>query len=1089
MRKKIYKSSILILSLLCILSVIASISYAYFSSDLNINGYANLKIELLFDKFDEDALKDYQEQFTGLTNADKEEWGHKGNPYVISEERHVSNLSVLQNIGYFYNNFIVNNYDTNGNLITDATKYSDGYDVPYFVIAKPNGSPTVIDVSKRTIKPVGNDAYPFIGSVTGVSVNTKDDNLNNDADASFLVSSVDNTSNRLSSTSGIHGITVKTTQSAIDYGFFGKVSYLGDEENNISGEDQAPSFKGFVSNISNILFSDVKIVVRDTVWDSIVEFFNKHLFYKNTVDGGDLGHRDPCETHHIGIVVGHAEYVKMSSISVYYSSLDVTAFDLKDAGKDENGKPFSYVSSTGYLGFMYNLNPEITNNKITVGSGIDSAEISYGYQGGGGLSSGILPGYIRAEQMYDLYSEEGYTEKLVLINAKDSEGNPLAIPVENATSTNYYFTDGVFTFAFSPNPKNGSDVNSLDTIEDIWKTKNVDKIRLAKGNDWEIGPGEEGLYYYQKLELVTGTIDTSYQYLIGYLEEQANGGNIFYIMNLTASSSGTAAKENITIMPSESGENENQLSISYPVDDTNFKSPAEGYAVKFTKSGNNYQISSAVDNSIYLGLKKTLGGVLGNSIYYGEKQSSGFVSQYSYDATLNYTGSAWEITINGSKIDFNGENFTVDFWETSGSTAIPIQIYKILDGEYKSNANDAYNPKNNEAERLPANQYVFYPTTSTSGGTKKLETKYEVLSLQSLGWKTGDSAEVWATDENGKSVINKMFNIKKSVNWGLAATFGNFGVDLGSGDDGMIVAPVGTGSYQRSVYLPTGSLAFNINKITGDYATIKVIVKVPHTNTVGGLGLDGTDNDHFIGIWKGTEKTSSWFSFATFSEDGAIQKVELPRSQRLIDDNGNAYDATEQYITAYYGHTNKGEYTEQNKYYTLLQGGYYLLAYEFKVAETGLYILAASSNINMQLAYCRVEGVASVGRDGSGGSILGNIDFVYDNGEKVLLVTDVQTVQSESTENGGTENVGEDPTKYYYESFILVHFTNVDDDMKLHVINNEMLSIYRWVGGDEKIKTNLGIEYTSGLDDCEQSNCAHVKGSQIKSITDNLALP
>ena len=43
------------------LFTIAVGSYAYFKTDLRVNGYANVKIELLFDMLDETARTEYQE--------------------------------------------------------------------------------------------------------------------------------------------------------------------------------------------------------------------------------------------------------------------------------------------------------------------------------------------------------------------------------------------------------------------------------------------------------------------------------------------------------------------------------------------------------------------------------------------------------------------------------------------------------------------------------------------------------------------------------------------------------------------------------------------------------------------------------------------------------------------------------------------------------------------------------------------------------------------------------------------------------------------------------------------------------------------
>ena len=147
-----------------------------------------------------------------------------------------------------------------------------------------------------------------------------------------------------------------------------------------------------------------------------------------------------------------------------------------------------------------------------------------------------------------------------------------------------------------------------------------------------------------------------------------------------------------------------------------------------------------------------------------------------------------------------------------------------------------------------------------------------------------------------------------------------------------------------------------------------------------------------------------------------------------------------------------------------------------KNPEAGIYILA-TTDVCMQLVYCRVDGVASAGRDGSGGSLIGNIDFVYDNGEQVLLVTD-----------GCLDvNGNEDPTKYYYESFFLVHFKNVDDERNKHIINNEILVVRRWAGGDSEVKTNIKLSVVTGTADCPINNdCDHIHCSPINPISDNI---
>ena len=80
--KKLKSAQRILLIGLCFLLFVVSIavgSYAYFKTDLRVNGYANVKIELLFDMLDETARTEYQEGVESeekitLTESDKI-WG------------------------------------------------------------------------------------------------------------------------------------------------------------------------------------------------------------------------------------------------------------------------------------------------------------------------------------------------------------------------------------------------------------------------------------------------------------------------------------------------------------------------------------------------------------------------------------------------------------------------------------------------------------------------------------------------------------------------------------------------------------------------------------------------------------------------------------------------------------------------------------------------------------------------------------------------------------------------------------------------------------------------------------------------------
>ncbi|MBS1399749.1 MAG: hypothetical protein HPZ86_03010 [Clostridia bacterium] len=1064
--KKLKSAQRILLIGLCFLLFVVSIavgSYAYFKTDLRVNGYANVKIELLFDMLDETARTEYQEGVESeekitLTESDKI-WGHKGNPYVISAPRHLQNLSTLQNIGYFKAKFLNSNYSADGTLTGDSN-YSDGYNIPYFLVSDVKGKPVVIDASTETIKPVGDDKYPFVGSVKGVS------GVQTDGTTIYAEMSI---KEKKTSTSAIHGVKVEDNSGKLDFGFFGTIGYLGVEPEVTEDDGTEKTFEGQISTVSDLLFSDVQIVVKDSIWEKIVDLLTNHRFYSDLIASNP--EKDPHENHHIGIVAGHVEYAQFKNISVYYSSDDIVAIDLLDLAKDTEGNAMNYSSATGIFGFLYNLNPKFEGGSITVGSGLTNTDISYGFEGGGGQESGSMPGYIRADEMYNSYcyylSADGTTieqqsGKVEIIKATSADGKQqLATAVTNsANQTMYYYTDGVFTFALSDGQDSSKvDYDKNDTLEDIWETDKVSDFTLSA--DWKIGQEGEETRYYKNLTRISdlSQISDDKTYYIGRIEN-----NVFYYMDLTTSVSGIATKID---SPQAKGDisvaidNPEQPVLSYT--DKAQRDEDAKYAVKIIKnsSTNTCQISSANNGNLKLGIRKITFIVSGNHIYCGNDTGSDIYYDFSLN-THTADNKAWSFSNEtlSSNIRYSNNAFSVAIF--SAGTPEPIYIYQIDDDRDDVNTNPySYVPTNQEsAHHLPADQYVLYPQSeSSASATKSATPTYTLTSLSDLNWKNQNGQAIWT----GESKLTKMFNMKKAVDWSITANIFGFGASIGS-QGGIMLAPVGTGAYRKSVYIPTGSLAFYINKVPTNGAKIRVIVKIPQSDQFGTLGFDSNTSgeDYYLGIWKGTVRNNSWIQLASFDKSRAYKKVEMPRSQPKLynntipeHDTTNGSDSDNEYINVTYGNTT---------YKTYLQGGHYMLAYEFVVEETGVYILAAS-NSNMQLAYCSVDGIASAGRDGTGGSPWGSVDFVYDNNvDKILLVTD--------TDQRG-EGVEEDCSNYYYGSNCLLYFDNITDSKTTAYINDERITIRRWTktnsaGGTDaagNVDSYLSIRVESNADD------------------------
>lgn len=439
-----------------VVAMMSVVAYAYFSKKEIYDGYFSGQVELLFDRLDENGMAAYCAA-EGITEDAGADWGTQYNPYVISNVKHLYNLSELQNLGYFYNKHL--------SLTTPQ--------MPYFLICTPDYKPVVIDGSSaRAISSIGTDAYPFIGSIKGVT--SVDDPETTDVDEAVRVTVGDS----VCRTSVLHSVSVKGNPHNADVGLFGHVSFLGELP-----ENDVTEFAGTPSVISNVVLSDVTVSVQSTLWAAVEAFIEEmaaaiaagregHRYSFTDYYGTDSYDVAPHENHHIGILAGHVEYSTIELISVFYSSGSVVAIDLSDTNTVGTTEA-NYLSAAGIIGFLYNMNPQIDeeSGNIIAGSGDSLGDLSYDSMlgGGGGLSVGDMPGYILAGVIYNKY---GYIAKdmpiadgavLKIAEATDSEGNPLCEEWTGATigssGTSYYFYDGVFTFALS---------STEDVIESTW---------------------------------------------------------------------------------------------------------------------------------------------------------------------------------------------------------------------------------------------------------------------------------------------------------------------------------------------------------------------------------------------------------------------------------------------------------------------------------------------------------------------------------------------------------------------------------------------------------------------------------------------
>lgn len=544
------KAKKIILLLICFLTLVFSlltavVSFAYFSKKEIYDGYFSGEVELLFDRLNDQGITAYQahldEVYKGpdktVTASATADWGTEAYPYVISDVRHLYNLSELQRLGFFYKKFIDNQ--------NPETPFS----IPYFLVCTPAYTPALIDGTNfKGITSIGTDEFPFIGSVCGVKVKSEESETQKIT-----------VGGKLCDTSAISNIKVSGNPANADVGLFGYVGYLGDEK-------KTEAFTGQISTLSNLVLTDVQVTVKSSLWDKVTAFLED--IAENIANNTPGGHRYsftelhntadydkvPHENHHVGILAGHADYAKIEYISVYYSADNIVAIDLKDETKldDKNKTEANYLSATGILGFIYNINPTFTNNAdgsqtITPGSGDSVGDLSYGTVGGGGSLSGMKSGYVLAAEMYKNYhwvkgadgsTTEDTSGKIYLKDAVDKDGNALCVEWirdrllwGTEATGRYYFYDGVFTFALS---------SQQDVIEPTWNNEDGKadefsigstdhsgwKANTKKGNNFVVAFVNE----IKSLEKLQDVANNKQPIYIGY--EQ---GETIYMMSLTKS--------------------------------------------------------------------------------------------------------------------------------------------------------------------------------------------------------------------------------------------------------------------------------------------------------------------------------------------------------------------------------------------------------------------------------------------------------------------------------------------------------------------------------------------------------------------------
>lgn len=529
--------------LMSIWSVMVSPSFAYFRASVDESGSHNMMIELIFDRLNQKGFDAYAKKYQAVYGSDfepneKAEWGTRENPYVISQKYHVQNLSVLQKVGFF-------------------EKRVDGEGKPiqaYFLVCNADGTPVVIDCEGMKISPIGTHENVFTGVINGAPAS---------GEAIYREYG--------SSISGFANLTVVSTLDEPDIGFFGRLGYYGEKEvkEGDFDNDEITVTGGYSATVQDLLLADLTVQSRRSVKEILSDWWAGFSEHANHADERE-------ETHHVGIIAGHAEFATLKNVSVYYSE-DVAAFDLIS---NEEGSRTNYYSATGLIGLLDCVNPVLRDDGVLDGSNAisDSILVGNGSGGGGGDESGTMTGYFLAKNLYDRH--EAYLranrlttkDKYSVTEMKDTDGKSLfetvtmaerdTIGWNNWEYRNYfYFQDTVFTFAMSMSVASNEDGVATETaderhtdyIQTIWKLEEETPSISATSSfdNLQYGPDPNAkaqVSYY--LEAVTSLEEDGY-YVLAYQDRGTSSepdDDVLYILNLNDTN---GASGYVRIVPKE----------------------------------------------------------------------------------------------------------------------------------------------------------------------------------------------------------------------------------------------------------------------------------------------------------------------------------------------------------------------------------------------------------------------------------------------------------------------------------------------------------------------------------------------------------
>lgn len=1110
-----------VVTLLTFMLIIPSLGF--FKVEFDRHGLNTAKIELIFDRLNFDSetaitvngtATTVGAQLDALGYDEDAVWGSENNPYVISQKYHVQNLSVLQNNGFFKER-VKTDPETGEPVLGD-----DGKPIPdqsFFLVCTPDGLPVAIDCDGMTIAPIGTHDRPFTGNIQGALFEGEAKYQSDKTTAAGI------TNGYGVSVSTIANLTVTANVAEPDIGFFGCIGYYGTVTIDSTGKNPPTISKGYAGYVENLLLADVTIEATDNLVSDLSAWWN-------SIGTGNHTH-DAHETHHVGVVAGHAEFATVNNISVFYTE-GVQTFSLAGSGVA------NYYSTTGLIGTLRYVNPTITEGGALVGDGtsISDGDMVEGGLGGGGTISGTLTGYMLAETLFAEHEKYLTAQSLTtqdiynVAEMKKSDGSQLfeTVVMEEGRGNNkknvtyYFFRDSVFTFAMSSSSKSG--VDNIDYVMKIWELDETPSVSgTAELSDWEYGasdnPADAKRAY--KLEAVT-EIKADEYYVIAYQHSGADGtaGTTDDVLYLVPIKQGNIENNEISCIKIPYSKfvqgdvtlgNGTTVSIDGP-------QYTNGHITSVTLAGiekvyydaafvyKNGRISDPSANSyglaVYAQRNNTYSRFPTPSVVIsnddgsnptgnGATEGYAFTWSFSFNETgkcaiyQNYSFYGWSLrnyhrcgaalfgidvtSTNSGKVTFTFPGDGDDNRNANAYSHAPTSSEQIFTiFKITTNTLDSY------GEVVPATgNYELTPMTmSAANATYSYDpSKYVFQSSSSGTYTLAPIASLNLNNGKGKK-LEQLNHVVKL----FEATKYNYKLTIGSTLDELF----GSSIFGDWLDSNSGGVVGAYIGTTGKYYTIPagmiafyIDEEVTSPDNPSYINMivavnPGQTTTGRIGLYQTTES----FASDSFNLDSPIDSFTLPCSVVAT-----STDFRDDYTITVSGRTVATQnadgtttYSQDTSTsYVYLNGEVAFVYYTFEVTAGGIYLLGSKTG-PMSVAYFSVSGAAGQGADGTSTSPLGDVDFVYANNGKIVTIDNkFEGIQDPTNENYAL----------YYPSYHFVVMKGEGTSAKPYV-QNESISIHRYVDPNDSSGTKRHIKII-GCTNAEAKGLADVYEDDLET--------